>query len=71
MDKKKQIEIIEEKAKEAGVSLAELFRKADVPYNTIQNWRNQEPSAFQTVEKLNQTLEEIKAYKLEAQNPTE
>lgn len=71
MSKEKQIDIIEKKCEDAGITMSELFRKADVPYSTIQNWRRQEPTAFETVEKLNQTLEEIKAYKLESQNPAE
>lgn len=66
-EKKKQIDIIQEKAEAAGLSLSEVFREAKVPYSTVQNWKQKEPTAFETVNKLNETIERLAAEKTTAE----
>ena len=44
---------------EAGISLNELCRRAGVNRMGIQRWRKQPPAAFQTLAKLESTLNEI------------
>lgn len=52
--------------KEAGVSLLDACTKAGIKYGTIQKWRYKEPDAFQTESKLKETIESMKAAKVEA-----
>lgn len=49
------INSLKEKCKESGIGIYELFRRAGVPKDTIQNWKK-EPKAFETLAKLNNTL---------------
>lgn len=63
MKKETKIEEITRIAKEAGLSLSEVFRKANVPYNTVQNWSKSEPKAFETYDTLLKTIEMMSANK--------
>jgi len=56
---KKQIELIEEKCKENGLAIKKVFREANVPESTIANWRKKEPGAFETLRKINNTIEDM------------
>lgn len=49
------INSLKEKCEASGLSIHELFRRAGVPKDTIQNWKK-EPKTFQTLAKLNDTL---------------
>lgn len=49
------INSLKEKCKESGLNIHELFRRAGVPKDTIQNWKK-EPKTFKTLAKLNDTL---------------
>lgn len=61
--KEKRIDKIERLCKEADIPMTTLFRKADIPYNTISNWRKKEPDAFQNYDRLIETLESLKSEK--------
>lgn len=55
----KQIEKIQQKCDQHNINIYDVFREAKIPTATIQNWRTKEPSAFETLEKINKTLETI------------
>lgn len=59
MEAKKQIEIIKEQCKKERINIYELFRKAQVPVSTIQNWERKDPGAFETKNKLDNALAEM------------
>lgn len=59
----KQIDILRDKCIEEGLNLREVFRRAQVPETTIQNWDRKEPDAFTTLEKLNNTISVMKKEK--------
>jgi len=65
MSQKKQIDIIKEKCQELGLSASELFREAGVPHATIQNWERDDPKPIKTLNKLNETLDRLRAKKTE------
>lgn len=56
----KQIDLIKQKCKDAGLKLKPVFEAAGVPYDTILNWKRSEPKAFETVEKINNAIEKLK-----------
>jgi len=56
---KKQIDIIRDKCKDAGLSIYKVFMKAQVPIPTIQNWDRKEPSAFDVVYKIDKAIKEL------------
>lgn len=62
---KKQIDIIKEECQKIGITHTELFRESGVPHSTIQNWERDDPKPFKTLNKLNETLERLKAAKTE------
>lgn len=57
MESAKQIEIIENKCKDAGISIYDVFRRALIPVSTIQNWKRKEPDAFTVKKKIDDTIE--------------
>lgn len=57
--KEKRIDVIRRLCSENNLSLSEVFRKADIPYSTVQNWDNKEPEAFTTYDTLIDTIDEI------------
>lgn len=66
MAAKKQIEILEEKCKKAGVKLTAAFREAGIPITTIGNWKRKEPDAFDVRDKVETAIEKLAAKKLQA-----
>lgn len=64
MEAKKQIDIIRETCKKKGLKIYTVFRKAEIPIQTIANWDKKEPEAFQVLEKINATIEQMEAEKL-------
>jgi predicted transcriptional regulator len=56
----KQIEIIQKKCKDNNLNIYEVLRQAKVPSNTVFNWTNKNPKAFDTLEKINKTIEKLK-----------
>ena len=58
-DKKKRIEIIKDRVEAEGFTMAEVLRRADVPYNTIANWTGGDPKPFQTYDKIMDTIDEM------------
>lgn len=65
MEIKKQIDIIKEECQKNGLDIRAVFRRADVPEATIQNWIRKEPEAFVTREKIHKTIETMKEEKLQ------
>lgn len=59
----KQIDILRNECVKEGLNLREVFRRAQVPVTTIQNWDRKEPEAFTTLKKLNDTVEAMKKEK--------
>lgn len=55
----KIIEQIENKCKENGLQISAVFRRANVPQATIQNWRRKEPEAFDKLSKVENAIEEL------------
>lgn len=63
MPKEKRIDEIKRLCDENGLPVAEVFRKADIPYNTVANWTRKEPAAFETYDKLKDTINEMVSVK--------
>lgn len=61
METKKQIEVIREKCEKEGLNIYDVFREAKVPVVTISNWNRKEPDAFDTVNKINDAIDKLKA----------
>lgn len=62
----KRIDILRKKCSDEGLDLRKVFRRAQVPESTIQNWDRKEPEAFSTWDKLETSFEEMKEEKLRA-----
>jgi len=56
MAKEKKIDEIKRLCEEKGLSVASVFRTAQIPSSTIANWTRKEPEAFETYEKLKKTI---------------
>ena len=63
MAKIKQIDIIRQKCDELELNIYDVFREAKVPACTVQNWKRKEPGAFDTLAKINETIEKLKKEK--------
>ncbi len=63
MSKEKKIDEIRRLAAESGLSLPEVFMKANVLYSTVGNWDRKEPEAFAVYDRLKETIEEMKTAK--------
>ncbi len=61
--REKRIDEIKRLCDENGLSTSEVFRKADVPYSTVANWTRKEPDAFETYDKLKDTIAEMASEK--------
>jgi len=59
IEKEKKIEEIKRLCAENGLPVAEVFREAKIPYSTVQNWERKEPDAFETYDKLKETIAEM------------
>lgn len=55
----RKIEEIRKKCEKHNISLAKVFREANVPQSTIQNWERKEPEAFVKLDKINETIEKL------------
>jgi len=53
---RKQIDLLRDDCTKEGLNLREVFRRAQVPETTIQNWDRKEPDAFTTLKKLKETI---------------
>lgn len=60
MPKQKKIDLIEKLCKENGLNIYEVFRKSEVPTNTIFNWRKKEPKAFADYDRIIETIYSMK-----------
>lgn len=55
----KRIDTIKRKCEEAGLNIYTVFREAGVPASTIYNWEQKEPAAFETFDKVIETITTI------------
>jgi len=65
----KQIDLLEKKCVENGITLNAAVLHARVPATTIFNWRKKEPQAFETKRKIESAILELS--KIKSDNATE
>lgn len=61
----KKIDQIRKKCEKNNLNIYKVFRLANVPSATISNWERKEPEAFEKLEKINKTIDELIAEKNE------
>lgn len=52
--------ILKRMAKKAGTNLTEVCRRAEIPRQTIERWKNKEPKTIKLLKKLEETITIIK-----------
>jgi methylmalonyl-CoA mutase cobalamin-binding subunit len=56
----KESEKFRQACKEAGVKPATVLRLANIPAETLANWRKKNPKSFDTRDKMYNTLQDMK-----------
>lgn len=55
------IEILEKECEENGITILAVARHANIPKDTVFNWRKKEPTTLVTLQKLKDAINDLKA----------
>jgi len=53
-------EELQKEIKEAGLKSSDVLRKANVPHDTLSNWKKKDPKSFETERKIKEAIKTLK-----------